>query len=266
MILITLILSILPACSPSVEERLLKEGETLEAQGQYEQALLKYWEAYQENPRGSYADQTLFAMGNIYYYYLKDPLRALEKYQELLANFPRSPRASKAQLVAAEIYDESLGDYLHAAESYKKILASISESKEGRDGYQFRLARCYFKAGAFEEAIKAYQDLLLQYPASTLTLEARYQIAQTYYTKGDFANAVSNFDKLAHNDLSEPLRSDVYMGLAAAYEEQNELEKAEGIYRQIEKTYRNPEVVRDRIQRVANLKNIQQKIDKGKRR
>lgn len=261
-----LLLNFLPACTPSFEERQIKAGEEQEAQGQYEKALLYYWEAYQENPRGPYADQALFAMGNLYYYYLKNPPRALEIYQQLITNFPRSSKTSKAQVVVAEIYDESLGDYRRAAQEYKKILASTSESKEGRDRLQFKMARCYYKAGAFEDAIKAFQDLLLLYPASELTAEARYQIAQTYYTKGDFATAIANFDKLSRTSIAEPLKSDVLMGLAASYEEQGELDKAEEIYKQIEDTYRNRGVVQDRLKRVANLKVEQQKIDKIKKR
>lgn len=256
---------LLPACSPSFEERKIKEAEELEAKGEYEKALLHYWQAYQENPKGAFADQALFAMGNLYYYYLKNPRRALESYQNLLINFPRSPKTPKAQVVVAEIYDESLADYPRAAQEYKRVLALQGGGKEGADRYQFKLARCYFKTGAFEEAIKAFQDLILQYPASTLAMEARYQIAQTYYTKGDFANAVSNFDKLSRNNLSEPLKSDVLMGLASAYEEQGELDKAEEIYRQVETTYRNPEVVKDRLQRIAGLKVVQKRVVKGKR-
>ncbi len=254
------------SCEPSFEERQIKAAEELEAQSQYDKALVKYWEAYQENPKGPYADQALFAMGNLYYYYLKNPRRALENYQLLLTNFPRSRKAPKAQIVVAEIYDESLGDYARAAQEYQKILASSSEAKEGRDRYHFRLARCYFKAGAFDQAIKAYQQFILQYPASALVPEARYQIAQTFYTKADFAAAITNFEKLSRTNLSEPLKSDVLMGLAASYEEQGELDKAEETYRQIEYTYRNPGVVKDRLARIAGLKTTLRQMEKGKGR
>ena len=60
----------------------------------------------------------------------------------------------------------------------------------------FKDAMGQYTKGRFEQALRAFQDLLDQYPGSRLSGEAQFMIGESYYGMKEYVDAVSEYDKV----------------------------------------------------------------------
>ncbi len=60
----------------------------------------------------------------------------------------------------------------------------------------FQAARAQYSQGKFEQALRGFQDLLDQYPGSSLADDAQYMIGESYYNMKEFVDAVAEYDKV----------------------------------------------------------------------
>lgn len=122
-------------------------------------------EAYNSEPWGEYADDSLFGIGES----LKGRRKyaeAIERYQKLIDTFPDSPFVPRAKLAQATCYDlKSRGwerDYLsmsRAAETLREIKpdADVAEQAEAyREIIEDRLAHKHFDTAKFYSRRKKY--------------------------------------------------------------------------------------------------------------
>ena len=73
---------------------------------------------------------------------------------------------------------------------------SSSSAKPGGDQQLFQTANAQFSKGSFEQALRGFQDLIDQYPNSTLADDSQYMIGQCFYSMKEYVDAVSEFDKV----------------------------------------------------------------------
>ncbi len=60
----------------------------------------------------------------------------------------------------------------------------------------FRDATAQYSKGEFEQALRAFQDLLDQYPNSRLADDAQYMIGESYYGMKEYVDAVTEYDQV----------------------------------------------------------------------
>lgn len=60
----------------------------------------------------------------------------------------------------------------------------------------FQSARAQYTQGKFEQALRGFQDLLDQYPGSSLADDAQYMIGESYYNMKEYVDAVAEYDKV----------------------------------------------------------------------
>ena len=119
----------------------------------------------------------------------KDLARAADAQQKLIDRYPYSDRikdAVKREFEIAKQFADGakmkvagmpiLSGQEKALEIYKHIVKSAPFGTYG-DQAQFQIGEVYKAQGEFEEAQKAFQAVVDEYPSSDLVAKARYQIA-----------------------------------------------------------------------------------------
>lgn len=120
----------------------------------------------------------------------EDLAKAADAYQKVIDKYPYSDRikdAIKREFAIANEFASgsrvkvwgiaALSGQDKAVELYKHIVKNAPFGSHGVDA-QFAIGELYKKIGEFEEAQKAYQAVVDNYPGSELVSKARYQIAE----------------------------------------------------------------------------------------
>ncbi|MBI3252307.1 MAG: outer membrane protein assembly factor BamD [Candidatus Omnitrophica bacterium] len=119
----------------------------------------------------------------------QDTAKAADAYQKLIDRYPYSDRIKDAVKREFDIANEfaaggklkvlgvpALPGQEKALELYKHIVKNAPFGTYG-DQAQFKIGELYKSQGEYEEAQKAFQTVVDEYPSSTLVAQARYQIA-----------------------------------------------------------------------------------------
>ena len=162
-----------------------KQKNLKEASQQF-RLLLKRYPGSQSAPESQYRLGVIYEeMGDFY--------RGFRAYRDLLQRYPQTERMSeaierefkignlflsgrKAKLMGLDI----LPSGPRAIEVFKHIVEAAPYSEYGERA-QFHLGLANKKSNQFEDAIKAFETLIDNYPQSKLVPQARYQIADTSY-------------------------------------------------------------------------------------
>lgn len=150
----------------------------------------------QNAPRANSAPRAQYALGQLYENREK-PDKAIVAYEELVGEFPRSGLAPSSQFRIGEI-----------------LLQSASEGNQDQAN--------------LERAKNAYQDLLLAYPSSEYSsqarqriagigskdIEASYKVAEFYRKKGQMASAAYYYQEVINKSAPGPLRDKAAAQLA----------------------------------------------------
>ncbi|MBI4373055.1 MAG: outer membrane protein assembly factor BamD, partial [Candidatus Omnitrophica bacterium] len=150
-------------------------------------------------PQSAYAPEAQFLIAALFEQQDK-PLRAAREYQKLIREFPRSERLDAAVANLFKIGNRFLGGEKQkimgvsiipvlpkAVDIFRFIIDEAPYGPYG-DQAQLALGTAYRKMGNFEEAVKAFEALIENYPSSPLVDEAHYQLAETSYEFSQNAN------------------------------------------------------------------------------
>jgi tol-pal system protein YbgF len=66
----------------------------------------------------------------------------------------------------------------------------------GDEQQLYREASALYTKGRFEQALRSFQDLLDQFPGSSLSDDAQFMIGESYYGLKEYVDAVSEYDKV----------------------------------------------------------------------
>lgn len=145
-------------------------------------------------PNSKTAAEALYRLGTIQEE-LGDYWKAFDHYKKLIETYPNNERfnevierelrignvflsGKKARLLGLDI----VPSISKAAEIFQHIVKHAPYSEFG-DQAQFQLGLTYKKMGRFQESVDAFQALIDQYPQSPLLAEAKYQLAETSYSR-----------------------------------------------------------------------------------
>lgn len=81
----------------------------------------------------------------------------------------------------------------------------------------FEYARDLYVDEDYEEALKEFQSILLQYPGSTITDDAQYFLAMTYFKREEFILAAYEFSKLIRDIPASEFVPEAQYMLAESY-------------------------------------------------
>ena len=169
-------------------------GEAYVRMDQYENGIKYYMLAFEHYPQSRLRDYSLYAIG--WAYQTKgDHRNAIEWYRRLAKEFPQS------QLISASLV--RIGECYFAVHEYRKAINELSSSRKGitqpdeKGEATYLIAEAHYHLADFDQARKAYEEFLAQFPGHKLTGDVVYALGWTYLKLNNFRMAEATFDRIA---------------------------------------------------------------------
>lgn len=147
----------------------------------------------------------------------KEYLKALDVFEPLLATFPDKPLAGIPGYFYAGYCYYQLQYYGQAVETWTQLLTRYPEKNPKAAEVAFRTGDTYFKALEYDKAIATFNFVIERYPFSEFGPPAQALIAQCYYNRKQFLDAVREYQKFLDLYPSDPQVPSVRRSLEMSY-------------------------------------------------
>lgn len=165
----------------------------------------------QYHPNSKWVDDALMLIGKSYYYEGEYP-KAERKFAELIAQFPNSDHFLEARLWLGKSFrgandlDKAIRELSSVAET------AIAESEKGiAEEALLALGELNVERKSFDEAVKAYQDLVNHSDSEERKAEAQFRIAELHENAREYEKAAEAYRKVPN------LKSDPSVSYAARF-------------------------------------------------
>lgn len=227
-------------------QRLFDAAVKHESRGEVEAALQLYLQLSQEYPQSERAAQALLRSGNIWQYDQQQDQQALLSYLQLEHDFPDHPLVQTAQEAAAYIIKYSLRDYSRAIGFYQRLL----EQPAGHhDQYLYEIADCYFRLDNYTQARIELETLLEKHPQSPLLPDLLYRKGGLLLLESRFSDARKDWQQLIEQFPDSSYSVQARFNLAKLLEEEDLLQQALELYQQL-KDFPRPALLEEKIKRL----------------
>ena len=261
----------------------------------YARASREFLKLVQTFPRSELAPEAQYLVG-VCYEMMDKQGEAFNAYKKLVEIYPFSSRFKEAierEFAIAENLFEGgrlrivglikVPSIDKAIEIYEHILAHAPFGDYGAKA-QFRLGECYRKQERFEEASRAFQKMVEQYPSSPLVEEAKFNIAfcayhlslKPSYDQSATDEAITWYESFISAHPENPMVPEAKESLrklrefkaeglaqtAAFYEQQGKQESAVIYYKQIADSYSDSSKGPEAVAKIAEW-SAKDKADKG---
>jgi len=157
-----------------------------------------YYEKILNNYKSSsYVNRAYSQLGNIYYAKKNDD-KALEYYDKYVSTNLHSDEAQDILENIKKIY-ESKGDVSGMKTYFEKIGKPLSENELEKKLYLVASDAMYNQKN-LEMAQPKWEDYITQFPSGRYLTEARFQVAECYYQKGQFDKCIPHYTYVASLD------------------------------------------------------------------
>lgn len=238
------LITVVTGCSQDPAIPAYEKAEGLFSKMAYEKAIIGYGNIVAKYPESPYAPASQYKISLIQNLYQKNVQKAMNAYITLILLFPNSKEAAMARQDMAEIYIKK-NEYERAIGEYQWLI----KNKIGadRDIFQYQIAMAYLKLNDIKQARIELQEIIKLSPDSALTPQVYYQIANTYYMEGDYKEAIKIYERVTSLYQDSPYAVEARLGRIVCIEEIGNLTEAMRLYKELEKDYPNPEVIKIRI-------------------
>jgi tol-pal system protein YbgF len=131
-----------------------------------------------------------------------------------------------------EVPISTSGDSLPSDENIPKVV-SISPDE------LYKVAYAAYLKGNFDFAISQFNEFLIKFPNSELTLNSRYWIGECYYAKGDFVKSIQTFIELNQKHPKSIKAPSANLKIAYSYFNLNKKDEAIKVLNELIKEYPN---------------------------
>jgi len=136
-------------------------------------------------------------------YLLNNPSNAIDEYNKVIKNSSDFDLTFYAYLNKG-IAQIKIGRYEEAQELLDDLSSDYRDYPELKQQADLELANTFFYLKKYDEALKRYYDIIIDFPGSKSSSEAYYYIAKYYEDiKKDYFNAVINYKKATQGPASE---------------------------------------------------------------
>ncbi len=117
---------------------------------------------------------------------------------------------------------------------YKNALKKFNESYNAKKNPRvlYYIANCHYEMGDYDEAIKAFKELVSRFSDPQIVSFSYYKTAMAYLRKNDTENAIINL-KLILNLKDGVFQDMALIETAKIFESTGKVEEAKGIYREL---------------------------------
>lgn len=212
------------------------------------QAAVEAFQALQEgHPELEGAPKALFLAAETRHLYLQQEQEALLSYLQLARDYPGSPEAVTAQLRAADIYKNHLREYNQTLALLQKV---ADANPPHPDRVQYDIADSYFRLNNFEQARIEFEALASTFPDSSLLPEVQYRIGMALVFEKKLNEAANALKKVVELWPGHRYAIEARFHLAGVLEEQEYLQQALAILKELQGDYPQPEILAKRTQQV----------------
>ncbi len=239
------------------EDALFWLGETYYRKKEYKKAQYYYKLCLEKYPGGKFYDYALFSLGSSFRDE-KNYDEAERFYRTLIDSFPKSNLTEDAYLTIGEMkadngeFDEALTVF----DNYRKV----QPNGKLYDRSLLLTGRVFRKKGKSALAVKAFSQLVKNFPYSQYKNPALYYIAWTYFEKRDYANAINYFGSV---DEKSKLYFPSYYWSAIALERQGNKKKAVGRFQELASMGTAGDLRNDAIYELARIGYESKQIEKA---
>ena len=240
------------ACTRNSSKTYYVLAEKLFDEKKYDAAVKEFNKVVNDNPNTKLGEQALYRIAVIQYLYTNEYDKAIysfETYRKISTDKDLEFSAAKS---VADIYFSKLETYARSAEVYKELIKKYP--KKESDIFLFKLAKSKFYTLKFDEAISSFEELIKSYPQSNLVKESELQIANIYFTKGFYEDAIENYLKVINKNKNTNYEVLAKFGLANSLAEMDDIDGAFKIYKQIVNTYPSKNVIELKMKKIRERK------------
>ncbi|NRR90415.1 tetratricopeptide repeat protein [Winogradskyella undariae] len=190
--------------------------------GDTNKAMLMYDRLNSDYPTSAFTSKSLLRQGLVYYNG-NDNTRALTKFKKVATDFPGSGEAVQAVSTVRLIYID-LGQVEEYA-SWVRTLDYVEVSNVELDNTTYLAAEKPYLDNDTDRAIRQFNKYLNEFPKGLNSLKAHFYLAQLYYKKNLFDNALPHYLAVVEASKSE-YSEQATVKLCEIYLSQSNWEKA----------------------------------------
>jgi len=203
----------------------------------YAMALEKFTSFTNTYPRSPYVIVSNLKIGLCNYNMGKDDI-ALEQLKDIIIKYPYSAEAKEATNVVKNIYvDKGQADKLF---DFFNTIPKINLTKSFQDSTFYNSAFSYVKKNNCEEAVKALQNYLAQYPNGYFAVNANYYLASCTNTLSDKDKSLQYYEVVNNWNPNEFTEKSLLAASDMLFRNKS-FENAANRYKQLEEVSTNKE-------------------------
>jgi len=251
--LVIVLLLFLESCSSGTGEQSWILAEELFHQGKYKESIRQFQKVVEADPKSEIGQRAFIRMAEIQNIYLSDYENSIKSYRHFILRSTDRDLILFSQEQIATIQFKKIGDYKGAIKSYE-ILLNYRPKLKNQDEILHQIGECYFRLLNFEKSLFFFKKQLEEYPDSAYAEETLFEISNVYFTKGDYSKAIEAYLEVIRRFPRGKFAVSARFGIASSYEEQDQLEKAYLLLKEIEDVYPNKEAIRTKMKHLLNRK------------
>ncbi|WPR70209.1 tetratricopeptide repeat protein [Flavobacterium sp. NG2] len=182
------------------DDALFELANTYVATNKQDLALKTYDRLIEDYKKGSFTPKAILRQGLVYYNSDKNDL-ALAKFKKVVTDFPKSPEALEAVSTSRLIYVDSgrVNEYA----TWVRTLDFVAVSDVELDNDSYESAYKQFEQKNNSQAISGFNAYISSFPRGLHSLQANFYLAQLYFTEGQEAKSVSNYEYVVNQSRNE---------------------------------------------------------------
>ena len=256
LVLFGLVVLVLQGCEDSRSHKLLQKANKEWVHGRNHSAIELFNAVLEIAPSGPQAEESLFRLGEIYYFGLGETGKAVNYFQEVVNMRPRGSYSYGAQKYIAEIVELNYRDLDQAIIEYQKLISEYKQKKDNPE-HQFRIAAIYFKKHNYEQALVEFGILIESYPSNPWSEEAYLRVTEILHNLDRCTESRENYNRFRVVYPKSSFRGEMEFVMASCLEEEGKLKLAYNRFKSLEGDYRYPALLK------MKLEGIEGRIKKG---
>jgi len=182
------------------DDALFELGNVYVTEKKTDLAIKIYDQLINEYKNGSYASKAILRQGLIYYNAENDQ-QALTKFKKIAAEFPKSPEAVEAVATARLIYVDNgkVDEYA----SWVRTLDFVEVSDADLDNDTYEAAEKQYMQNNVKQSITTLKNYVSKFPNGLHALKANFYLAQSYFTDGQEAASIPNYEFIVSKPRNE---------------------------------------------------------------
>jgi predicted negative regulator of RcsB-dependent stress response len=140
-----------------------------------------------------------------------------------------------------------------ASKALQQVVGEFPNTRSAEEAL-LALGDVQYSAGKIDEALASFSQYLTAFPRGAFTLMAGLGKAYAQEARGDFQGAAQTLSQVLERGKDDPLAGEAYMTLARVYEEMKKPDDAMRVYGQVVERYTQTRWAQYALQRMSALK------------